>query len=173
MKVVSEETRRRMSESAKRRCTDEWRRSKSESYSTPLPKHVVERLYSEGATQAEIGEFLGVSQKVIWGFMRRHGIKARVAAKRDQRGDKNHQWKGDGASYTAFHFRVEREFGKPMECEVCGTCDENKTYDWANLSGRYEDVTDYKRMCRSCHWKYDDRIVNIAHSRKDRSRNGE
>lgn len=52
--------------------------------------------------------------------------------------------------------------GRPKRCEECGTTDSLKTYDWANLNGKYEDLNDYKRMCRSCHWKYDDRINNIT-----------
>jgi predicted ArsR family transcriptional regulator len=51
-------------------------------------------MYESGHTQAEIAEALGVTQKVVWRFMKNHGIKARVAAKRDQRGEKNAYWKG-------------------------------------------------------------------------------
>lgn len=43
---------------------------------------------------ALLAEFLGVSQKVVWRFMKNHGIKARVAAKRNQRGENNSYWKG-------------------------------------------------------------------------------
>jgi hypothetical protein len=32
---------------------------------------------------------------------------------------------------------------------------EKKRYEWANLTGRYDDVKDYARMCISCHRKYD------------------
>jgi predicted ArsR family transcriptional regulator len=54
----------------------------------------VKAMYESGHTQAEIAEALGVTQKVVWRFMKNHGIKARVAAKRDQRGEKNAYWKG-------------------------------------------------------------------------------
>ena len=27
--------------------------------------------------------------------------------------------------------------------------------EWANLTGEYQDVTDYARMCVSCHRKFD------------------
>ena len=33
--------------------------------------------------------------------------------------------------------------------------DESKKYDWANLTGNYNDPKDYKRMCKSCHLRYD------------------
>jgi hypothetical protein len=115
----------------------------------------VSQLYHSGLTQAEIGTKIGMSQKVIWRIMQNHGIKARVAAKRDQRGEKNHLWKGRDASYSAFHFRVERERGTPQSCDVCGTARPDAVYEWANLTGKYDDTQDYKRMCRSCHHQYD------------------
>jgi len=30
-----------------------------------------------------------------------------------------------------------------------------KRYQWASLTGDYADINDYKRMCQSCHAKYD------------------
>lgn len=54
----------------------------------------VKTMYESGHTQAEIAKALGVTQKVIWRFMKNNGIKARVARKRDQRGEKNASWKG-------------------------------------------------------------------------------
>ena len=54
----------------------------------------VREMYDSGHTQAEIAKALGVSQKVVWRFMKNHGIKARVARRRDQRGEKNSSWKG-------------------------------------------------------------------------------
>lgn len=50
--------------------------------------------------------------------------------------------------------------GKPEQCERCGTT-EAAHYDYANLMGHYEDITDYAAMCRSCHWRYDGKIRNI------------
>lgn len=57
-------------------------------------EETVRAMYDSGHTQTEIAEALGVSQKVVWRFMKNHGIKARVACKRDQRGNKNSYWKG-------------------------------------------------------------------------------
>jgi hypothetical protein len=57
-------------------------------------EEIVREMYDSGHTQVEIAEALGVSQKVVWRFMKNHGIKARVARKRDQRGEKNSSWKG-------------------------------------------------------------------------------
>jgi len=70
-------------------------------------------------------------------------------------------WKADEAGKQAFHRRLYALHGKPAKCTVCGTTDSNH-YDYANLSGRYEDLNDYAAMCRSCHWKYDDKITNIT-----------
>ena len=38
---------------------------------------------------------------------------------------------------------------------------EAKHYDYANLTGHYEDIDDYKPMCRSCHWRYDKKHLNF------------
>lgn len=155
MKRFTKETRRRMSQAAKARCTQEWKEAQAKAKATPLPLAQVAELYRSGKTQVEIAGVFGVTQKVIWGFMRRHGIPARVAIKRNQIASNNDSWKGDRAGYDAFHCRLNAVFGKPKRCSVCGTVDERKRYEWANLTGRYEDPTDYKRMCQSCHKKYD------------------
>ena len=124
---------------------------------TYQPELVVKvgRLYAEGRTQTEIAQATGLTQRVIWKVMRRHGISARVAAKRHQTGAANHAWKGDDAGYQACHLRVQVRRGKPAHCDRCGTTDPAQTYDWANLTGNYPDPEDYERMCRSCHRRYD------------------
>jgi hypothetical protein len=134
------------------------------------PPNMVERvkqLYGTGYTQTEIAMILGTTQKVIWNLMRRHGIRARIAVKRDQRGSKNSSWKGKQAGYQAKHLRVSVARGKPKKCERCGTTDENKTYDWACINGNYDDVASYTRLCRSCHWKNDGTIRNIKNGGKN------
>ncbi|WP_374709425.1 hypothetical protein [Novosphingobium capsulatum] len=118
-------------------------------------------MYAEGLTQAEIGVALGLTQKIVFNVMRRHSIRARVAAKRDQFGSSNHAWKGDLAGKSALHRRLYSRFGKPSHCSQCGTS-EAAHYDYANLTGQYEDLEDYAPMCRSCHWKYDEKILNIT-----------
>ena len=162
MRQVSEETRKRMSESAKRRCDEQWRKRQSEKLATCLDKETVKKLYESGMTQEEIAIELEVTQKVIWGFMKRNGIRARVAKKRDQTGNNNSSWKGPDACYAALHRRVETQRGKPSKCEECGTEDLSRTYDWACMTGKYDDPLDYKRMCRSCHWKYDEKHLNFG-----------
>lgn len=118
------------------------------------------KLYESGMTQVEIAKRLGTTQKVIWGAFKRAGYKCRIAKKRNQTREMNSSWKGDKAGYAALHYRVENMRGKPQECGVCGETKKQK-YEWANLTGKYEDVNDYKRMCCSCHAKYDNKIKNI------------
>jgi hypothetical protein len=144
-----------MSESAKKRCDQGWRSRQSESKRTKIDDHWLEELYAEGYTQQECADKMGVSRKVIYNAMKRIGIKSRVPKKRNQWGDMNHSWKGVKANITNKHRRIYRAFGQPSKCDVCGTTESSKTYDWANLTGNYDDPLDYKRMCRSCHRNYD------------------
>lgn len=66
------------------------------------------------------------------------------------------RWKGDDAGYYAVHDWMTKHFGQPTECEQCGLNDPLRKYHWANLSGEYRrDRNDFKRMCVSCHRKYD------------------
>lgn len=124
-------------------------------------------LYESGQTQTEIAQHFGVTQKQVWCWMKRIGLKARVAAKREQRGEKNSYWGGKNGmvSYEAYHYRVIASRGQPSLCEDCGTT-ESKHYDWANLTGNYSDVSDYRRLCRSCHSRLDKKILNINRMRK-------
>jgi len=119
------------------------------------PKEDLENLYhGEFKSQQEIGIIYGTTQKVVHSWFKKLGIKSRVPYKRDQRGDKNNSWKGNDATYAAYHYRVEKQRGKPYFCEACGTMDANR-YEWCNLTGQYENIMDYARMCVSCHRKYD------------------
>lgn len=69
--------------------------------------------------------------------------------------EKAFNWKGKQAGYEALHLRVKVKYGRPKRCEKCGTTNKRKIYDWANLTGKYDDPKDYSRMCRQCHAKYD------------------
>lgn len=72
----------------------------------------------------------------------------------------NKAGKFTGTTYGAYHYKVRALRGKPSNCEVCGT-DTAKKFEWANLTGNYSDVNDYKRMCASCHKKHDNVINNL------------
>lgn len=125
------------------------------------PKKDLEYLYQKGMTQSEIGRNYKTTQKVVFSWFRKLGIESRIPFKRNQNGPNNDSWKGDDATYAAFHYRVESQRGKPRLCMVCGDL-QSKVYEWANLTGRYNDVNDYARMCRSCHRKYDKNRKNSS-----------
>jgi predicted transcriptional regulator len=122
----------------------------------------VAEMYARGMTQSEIGQELGVTQKAVWGFMKRHGIGARVAVKRNQIGERNSTWKGSAVTYKAAHNRVYAARGRPQYCEHCQTTEANRRYEWANLTGKHHDPADYARLCRSCHCKFDGLIRNLG-----------
>ncbi len=134
-------------------------------YALPFTKEQLEVDYAAGLSQTEIAARYKTTQKVVWRAMKNLGIASRKAAKRNQRGENNDSWKGNAAGYKAFHIRIGVMKGKPKKCEYCGTTDLKKNYDWANLTGRFEDPADYRRLCRSCHWKMDRKILNIKKMR--------
>jgi hypothetical protein len=162
MKQVTEETRRRMSESASRRCTDDWKKKASEQRRSKIDGDSVRELYQFGMTQEEVARVMGVTQKVIFNAMKRLSIPRRRRVKRNQKVDLNSSWKGSEATYAAFHYRIKSMFGSPKKCEACGTTSPDVVYDWANMTGNYEDPSDYKRMCRSCHFKHDNLVLNLG-----------
>lgn len=104
MKQFSDETRKRMSESAKKRCTSpDWLKMQHER-GTKLNEDEVRYLYYDcGMSQSEVGLTLGVSQKVVYRYMLRHDMKARPAVKRNQLRENNSYWHGgkvvDDAGY--------------------------------------------------------------------------
>lgn len=116
--------------------------------------NTVRRMYADGSSQDEIAKALDVTQKVVWRLMVNHAIPRRAPVKRDQRAEKNDSWRGSGATYAAFHHRVEVARGKPRLCGRCETTDATR-YEWANLTGDYADIADYERMCVPCHRRFD------------------
>ena len=72
-------------------------------------------------------------------------------------GESNPQWKGDKVGYSGLHRWVIRQLGQPDTCEMCEQSGLTKQQiNWANKSGQYlRDVTDWVRLCASCHRQYD------------------
>lgn len=69
------------------------------------------------------------------------------------------KFKGTTSQYKYLHVKVYKAFGRPQQCEDCGT-ESAKRYDWANLGNNYGypyvvNREDWKRLCRSCHQKLD------------------
>lgn len=119
------------------------------------PKADLEAHYNSGLTQEEVGHIYGVSQRQIWKWFKRLGIKSRAQVKRNQWGANNSSWKGAEATYAAFHYRVQAVRGTPNFCEHCKSTDPQVRYEWASVSLKYDDVNDYIRLCKRCHIHYD------------------
>lgn len=68
-----------------------------------------------------------------------------------------HNWKGDDVGISPLHLWVIRRLGKPTKCEFCGKEGLlGKKIHWANKSHQYKrDLSDWLRLCVSCHFKYD------------------
>lgn len=69
------------------------------------------------------------------------------------------RFNGTSSQYKYLHVLVSKRFGKPNYCENCKTKNA-KRYDWANTGNNYGYPykvlrEDWKRLCRSCHQKYD------------------
>jgi hypothetical protein len=57
--------------------------------------------------------------------------------------------------YAHLHRWVYKNLGAPKVCQYCGDAGRNR-YDWANVSQEYKrELTDWIRLCRSCHAKKD------------------
>lgn len=76
-----------------------------------------------------------------------HRVKSR-----NLKGEKHWNFKGDQAGYKALHLRVNQIRGKATLCNICAS---QSWVEWANLTERYEDPTDYEALCRKCHNKFD------------------
>ena len=75
-----------------------------------------------------------------------------------QRGEQHYAWKGDEVGYFALHNWINRTLGKPNVCQHCPKVfpKNSRSLNWANISGDYKrDLTDWVRLCASCHKKYD------------------
>lgn len=71
-------------------------------------------------------------------------------------GEKNPHWQKENPSYAAVHVWINKVLGKPNLCTHCGRTD-RKRYEWANVSRKYlREVTDWIRLCKSCHNIFDD-----------------
>ena len=72
-------------------------------------------------------------------------------------GQNHFAWKGQGVSYSGLHHWLKRELGSPDTCRYCGKIGlKGKLITWANISHKYiRDVSDWIRLCQSCHKKYD------------------
>lgn len=56
--------------------------------------------------------------------------------------------------YATVHNRVRAARGSAFGCSHCLTT-EDRVYHWANVSGNYDDVSDYINLCVPCHDRFD------------------
>ena len=78
-------------------------------------------------------------------------------------GDKNVNWKGDDASYSAIHHWIDTHFTKTGICEICGKKPIRKNgkigTQWATKTRKYlRDRSDWEELCPSCHIRKDFKI---------------
>lgn len=164
--MKTEETRKKMSESAKARCSKEWRDNQSKKKRAIISNEsAFIKFHSEGYTHQQLASEFRIGRKSVANAIKRLGLVPNKAAKRNQSGPNNDNWKGPSATLASKHKRLYRAFGQPSKCDVCGTEDPLKSYDWANLTGDYDNPKDFQRMCRSCHWKYDEKHLNFKRSK--------
>lgn len=85
--------------------------------------------------------------------------------------EKSSSWKGNEAGYSTKHAWIRKKLGTPKECENCGITDKHM-YHWANISGEYKrDVSDWARLCVSCHSIFDDIAKKCWITRKENGTN--
>lgn len=66
------------------------------------------------------------------------------------------QWKGGSVGYNAMHDWISRHFGKANKCEDSLCEKRSRSYQWANISGKYiRSREDFRMLCVACHRKFD------------------
>lgn len=85
--------------------------------------------------------------------------KIRNSMKGKNLGEKNGVWKGENVQYHQMHKYIRNHNKSPLLCE---DCNKKRKLDIANFTGRYNrEIKNYKWLCRSCHSKLDDKILNL------------
>ncbi len=91
-------------------------------------------------------------------------VKWSEEQKEKRKGEGNPNWKGNKVKYGALHDWVKRYKPKPKFCEICK---KNKSFDLANISGKYKrDINDFEWLCRKCHMKDDGRLKKLVEIKK-------
>jgi hypothetical protein len=128
---------------------------------TPELIEAVAKLYENGWTDHEISKRLQIGVGTVWRSRKAAGVTPRRSGKRNQSGPANSYWKGDAVTYGGAHTRVCSVRGQPKRCEECGTTTA-RNFEWANLTGHFHDPDDYRRLCRSCHRRFDNTRRKLA-----------
>ena len=123
----------------------------------PFSREQLIKEYQEGRSIAMLARQYGMYPSNMRYVMKIWKIPTRKSTTWHSRlfEQKNPRWKGNRVSQQTFHQRVYTVYGAPKECSMCGTIDKEKIYDWANTNGDYTNRSNFRRMCRSCHHRYD------------------
>lgn len=78
-------------------------------------------------------------------------------------GEKNPMWKGDKVGYKALHRWLKDNFGKANKCENPKCPKKSQKFEWSLIKGKEYSHRrkNFRMLCRSCHCKYDNLILNI------------
>jgi hypothetical protein len=74
------------------------------------------------------------------------------------RKEDRYNWKGENASYNAFHKWLYNNFGNANKCENLNCkCLSPKRYEWSLIKGKQyaHKRENFWMLCKSCHIKYD------------------
>ncbi len=103
----------------------------------------------------------GLPYKLKYGFKKGH-VPTYVKIQSEHCG-----WKGDEVGYDALHDWVQKygslKYGNKINvCEHCGETKIGKyKMDWASKEHKYiRDLSEWLRLCRKCHAKYDKSFKN-------------
>lgn len=84
-------------------------------------------------------------------------LETRIKMSLSKQAEKSHAWKGQGASYSAFHHWMKDNFGKAIKCENINCKGKSSKFHWALKKGCvYDHIREnFIQLCVSCHVKYD------------------
>ena len=126
-----------------------------------IAKKELQNLYiNKKMSQRKIADIFRTSSPTIGRRLNEYRIKLWKKGE-NLRNENSLSWKGNNAGISACHWRLKKIKGRPQKCDICKTRDKNKFFEWANLSRNYFNFNDYKRMCKSCHSKYDKKYLNF------------
>lgn len=126
---------------------------------TEREKNILLSEYSDFKSRGKLGDLakkMGRTKPFICRQAKELGLT-------DQKSSRPYAERENSNPYNKYHARVRSLRGAPHKCEICGEDNPRKQYDWANMTGEYENPDDYKRMCKLCHRKYDKNRVMRAH----------
>lgn len=155
---LSEETKRKMSESRKGKKHPMYGKHHSEESKQKMSLAVSgenHRLF--GKHHAEETKKKMSLVKIGVKLSKEHKLKLSLADRTKTTGENNSNWKGEDVGYTSLHKWIYRKCGKANLCEFKDeTC--SATFQWSNISREYHrDVNDFQSLCISHHVRYDKR----------------